>query len=139
MTDTPDLTVTLTIPEPRVVDPNDLRVQVELVNRSPAPLQLCTLPFPFAVVVLRFESERGVFVGGGPPPIPPPYRGLQSCVVLAPGEVFAREYHGDQYFVNQVPPGRYRVRFRYQHLYGDTGDWTGELVTPWAPFEVLAP
>lgn len=137
MTDPQDLHVTAKLQETRVVDCHELQLRVELTNLSQAPLQLCTLPFPYAVVVLRFETERGEFIGGGPPPIPPPYEGLKSCVVLAPGESFAREYHGYQYFVNRVPPGRYRVRFRYQHLYGDTGDWTGEVITPWLPFEVV--
>lgn len=137
MTDHPDLHVTATILEPRLLDCHDLRLHVVLTSFATAPLQLCTLPFPYAAVVLRFETHDGEFIGGGPPPLPPPDEGPQSRVVLAPGDTYLRVYHGSDYFVNKVPPGRYRVKFRYKHGDADHGDWTGEVSSDWLPFEIL--
>lgn len=139
MTEPSDLHISATILAPRLLDGNDLRLHVVLTNIGATNLQLCTLPFPYAAVVLQIETDRGVFVGGGPPPIPPPYEGLKSCVILAPGETYARMYTGAEYLVHRVPPGRYRIKFRYKHLYADTGDWTGEVNSAWLPFEVVRP
>lgn len=139
MTDHPDLDLTAMILDPEVVDCHDLRLRVELTSRASAPIQLNTLQFPYAAVVLRVETEAGEFVGGGPPPLPPADEGPRSRVVLAPGETYLRVYHGSDYFVNKVPPGRYRVKFRYRYTDGGTGDWTGEVGSAWLAFTVVAP
>lgn len=134
-----DLDVTATILEPSLDDCHDLRLRVELTSRASAPIQLNTLQFPYAAVVLRVETEAGAFVGGGPPPLPPPDQGPRSRVVLAPGETYLRIYHGSDYFVNKVPPGRYRVKFRYRYTDAGAGDWSGELASDWLAFAVVTP
>lgn len=139
MIDHPDLTFTATILEPRLVDCHDLRLRVELTCRAPAPITLNTLQFPYAAVVLRVETSDGAFVGGGPPPLPPVDQGPASRVVLAPGDTYLRLYHGSDYFVNKVPPGRYRVRFRYRYTDAGLGDWSGALESDWLTFAVSEP
>lgn len=139
MTDTTEIQASAAITAPRLERASELELHVTLTNTGAAPVRLNTLFFPYAQIQLRVVHEDGTPTGSGPPPLPPHDDGHAGRVVFAPGDVLRLVYRGAQYFVNELPPGRYRVRFRHVNHFADDGDWTGEVTSDWSSFEIVEP
>ncbi len=133
-----ELQASVTIAVPRLDRSSELELDVTLTNTGSAPVRLNTLFFPYAQIMLRAEHADGTPTDSGPPPLPPHDDGQRGRVVLSPGETLHHVYRGAMYFVNELPPGAYRIRFRHVNHFADHGDWTGEVTSPWTPFEIVA-
>lgn len=122
---------------PRLERSSELELRVTLTNIGTAPVRLNTLFFPYAQIQLRIVHADGTPTDSGPPPLPPHDDGSTGRVVFAPGDVLHLVYRGAQYLVNELPPGRYRVRFRHVNDFADDGDWTGVAASDWQAFEIV--
>ena len=129
----PTLRADVTVEPATVADAKDIQVRVTLTNTSAAAVRVNDRVFPFASLALQVQTAAGTPVPAGPPPTPP--KGEPTTRDIGPGKSLELTYKGSSYFQTRVPPGRYRVRFRYTAT-TPPGAWAGAVESDWAAFTV---
>ena len=121
---------------PTISAAGELACEAVFTNRSVEDLRLNALILNRPKVLLKVRNSLGLPVHPGPPGMPPLDDGEVGRKVLKPGESVSFKYSGLAYFGTDLAPGKYQVRFRYENILPQKGDWTGTIETEWLAFEV---
>jgi hypothetical protein len=107
--------------------------EATLWNDDAIEVRMNLAPLAGPSLALQILDAHGSPLLLPPPPVP---GGEPSWATLSSGQSEGFRFTG--FLPSWTAPGRYRVRLRY--LYRppspQPGDWTGELVSDWAEFEV---
>jgi hypothetical protein len=128
---TANLVATLVVDDIDAGERSGLVAKCALANEGDEAIVVNRAPMSSPSLALEIVDEHGQLVHQPPPPVPPTDIPLAS---LAPGERISVEYRG--FVPAWVPPGRYRVRFRY--VPGSGGRWhEGDQSSDWVDFETF--
>jgi hypothetical protein len=127
-----EVSAELKLSTPRVEEPADWELEVQLRNESQQPVRLSTATMRGSVA-FEVADESGARVPLGPPPIPP-HDLAAGLVELEPGGTLALRFRGNELLGSPPPPGRYRVRFAASAPPLDDA-WSGTVESAWAEFE----
>lgn len=108
------LVATLSVARERYVDPASVEVEVVLVNRGAAAVDLPVQVLESAPLFLRVRDGDGKDVASGPPPTPRP-----ETTTIAPGQRLARRLRLDV-FSPPLPPGAYSTTVRAAEIESNT-------------------
>lgn len=133
------LEVQFTVLTPTISTLKDLALQIVVTNRSSSDLKLNCRYIDVERIALAVRHSGGEPVHPGLLGMPQPDDGQTGRRILKPGESETFKLAGEQYTSEELPDGKYQIRFHYQNLVDSFGDWTGQIETDWRDFTITHP
>jgi hypothetical protein len=130
------LEVEFTVETRKIKNKDEFLARAVFTNRSERGLRLNALFLPFAPILLKVRQGDGTPVDPTSPPFPPADDGIVGREILEPAQSIGFQYRGVDLFGMPLSKGKYQVRFFYENLEPQKGDWIGTLGTDWIEFEV---